>query len=48
MVRNGYAIAYRRYSKKYISDEDFAKQNKLGLWQGNSQIQKNGESLINF
>ena len=34
MVRNGYAIAYRRYSKKYISDEDFAKQNKLGLWQG--------------
>ena len=34
MVRNGYAIAYRRYSKKYIPDEDFAKQNKLGLWQG--------------
>ena len=34
MVRNGYAIAYRRYSKKYIPDEDFAKDNKLGLWQG--------------
>ena len=34
MVRNGYAIAYRRYSKKYIPDEDFAKENKLGLWQG--------------
>ena len=34
MVRNGYAIAYRRYSKKYILDEDFAKENKLGLWQG--------------
>tara|TARA_B100000575_G_scaffold155721_1_gene124263 strand:- start:42 stop:539 length:498 start_codon:yes stop_codon:yes gene_type:complete len=34
MVRNGYAIAYRRYSKKYITDEDFAKKNKLGLWQG--------------
>ena len=34
MVRNGYAIAYRRYSKKYVSDEDFAKENKLGLWQG--------------
>ena len=34
MVRNGYAVAYRRYSKKYISDEDFAKENKLGLWQG--------------
>ena len=34
MVRNGYAIAYRRYSKKYVLDEDFAKENKLGLWQG--------------
>ena len=34
MVRNGLAIAYRRYSKKYVADEDFAKENKLGLWQG--------------
>ena len=34
MVRNGYAIAYRRYSKKYISEENFAKENKLGLWKG--------------
>ena len=34
MVRNGLAIAYRRYSKKYVTDEDFAKENKLGLWRG--------------
>ena len=34
MVRNGHAVAYRRYSKEYIHDEDFAKENKLGLWQG--------------
>ena len=34
MVRNGYAIAYRKYSKKYVPDEEFAKENKLGLWQG--------------
>jgi len=34
MVRNGHAIAYRRYSKKYVPDEDFAKENKLGLWRG--------------
>ncbi len=34
MVRNGHAIAYRRFSKEYIPDEDFAKENKLGLWQG--------------
>ena len=34
MVINGYAIAYRKYSKKYIIDEDYAKKNKLGLWSG--------------
>ena len=34
MVRNGHAIAYRRYSKDYILDEKFAKTNKLGLWSG--------------
>ena len=34
MVRNGNAIAYKRYSKDYISDEEFAKTNKLGLWSG--------------
>ena len=33
LVRNGYAFAYRKYSKKFILDEDFAKKNKLGLWQ---------------
>ena len=35
MVRNGYAIAYRRYSEEYIEDENYAKKNKLGLWSGN-------------
>ena len=34
MVRNGHAVAYRRYSKEYIIDEEFAKENKLGLWRG--------------
>ena len=34
MVRNGYAVAYRKYSKLYILDENFAKQEKLGLWKG--------------
>ena len=34
MVRNGYALAYRKYSKLYILDENFAKQEKLGLWKG--------------
>tara|TARA_B100000768_G_C11230683_1_gene354902 strand:- start:441 stop:911 length:471 start_codon:yes stop_codon:yes gene_type:complete len=34
MVRNGYAVAYKRYSEDYILDENFAKTNKLGLWSG--------------
>ena len=34
MVRNGYAVAYRRYSKDYVSDENYAKENKLGIWEG--------------
>ena len=34
MVRNGYAIAYRKYSKIYIPHENFAKEEKLGLWSG--------------
>ena len=33
-MRNGHAIAYRRYSKKYVADEDFAKDSELGLWKG--------------
>ena len=32
LVSNGYAFAYRKYSKKFIKDERFAKKNKLGLW----------------
>ena len=34
MVRNGWAIAYRRYSKDYINDENYAKKNQLGIWNG--------------
>ena len=32
LVRSGYAFAYRKYSKKFVEDEKFAKTNKLGLW----------------
>ena len=32
LVRRGYAFAYRRYSKKYIPDEDYAKANQVGMW----------------
>ena len=32
MVKNGYAFAYRYFSDKFIEDENYAKQNSLGLW----------------
>jgi len=32
LVRSGYAFAYRRYSKKFIPDEDYAKTNQIGMW----------------
>ena len=34
MVRNGYALAYRKYSKMYVFDENSAKEEKLGIWRG--------------
>ena len=38
MVSNGYAVAYRKYSKKYVSDEINAKNKKLGIWQGEFEM----------
>ena len=32
LVRSGYAFAYRKYSKKFIPDEDYARNNKIGMW----------------
>ena len=32
LVRSGYAFAYRKYSNKFITDEDYARINKLGMW----------------
>ena len=32
LVRSGYAFAYRRYSKKFIQDEDYARINTIGKW----------------
>ena len=32
LVRSGYAFAYRRYSNKFIPDEDYAKVNQIGMW----------------
>ena len=33
LVKNGYAFDYPRYSKKkYAKDQEYARTNKLGLW----------------
>ena len=34
LVKNGHALAYKRYSKKYVLEEQYAKENKLGIWKG--------------
>ena len=33
MVNQGWALAYRYYSLKYVGDEIFAKQKRNGIWQ---------------
>ena len=38
MVANGYAWAYRKFSKKYTAQESQAKSQKLGLWRDKEPI----------
>ena len=37
MVRDGWAVAYRRYSKDYIAEENQAKASQKGLFAGSFQ-----------
>ena len=34
MVRNGWALAYRRYSRDYVDEEAEARQARAGIWRG--------------
>lgn len=34
LVAQGWAVAYRKYDRRYVSMEEFATKNKKGLWQG--------------
>ena len=34
MVSNGWAVAYRRYGKDYVPQEDTAHSEHLGIWEG--------------
>ena len=38
MVENGYAWAYRKFSKKYTLQESQAKKQRLGLWRDKEPI----------
>ena len=38
LVSNGHAVAYRKYSKKYVSNEIIAKNEKKGIWQGKFEM----------
>ncbi len=38
LVKNGYAFAYRKYSKKFVKDEDYARDNNLGMWSMNFEF----------
>ena len=32
LVKSGYAFAYRKYSKKFVNDENYARIKKIGMW----------------
>jgi len=37
MVRKGWALAYRQYSKDYVPAEDAARIERVGIWRGEFQ-----------
>ena len=38
MVLNGFAVAYKRYSKKFVAVENIARKEKSGLWSGDFEM----------
>ncbi|WP_169976081.1 thermonuclease family protein [Campylobacter sp. RM16191] len=38
MVKDGFAWAFVKYSNRYIKEQDYAKENKIGLWSGKQII----------
>jgi endonuclease YncB( thermonuclease family) len=48
LVNKGYAVSYRKYSKKYLNEEIYAKKNKLGIWQGKFEMPWNWRKKNKF
>ncbi len=38
LVRRGFAVAYRRYSKDYVGQEERARKAKAGVWSGTFEM----------
>jgi endonuclease YncB( thermonuclease family) len=38
LVSEGWAVAFRRYSKDYVAEEDAARTAKRGIWAGNFEL----------
>lgn len=38
MVRQGWAVAYRRYSRDYLADETAAREARRGIWSGKFEL----------
>ncbi len=38
MVRQGWALAYRRYSDEYVPEEEDARVHRRGLWRGEFKV----------
>lgn len=38
MVANGWAVAYREFSREYVPDEEQARAKRLGIWNGQFEL----------
>jgi endonuclease YncB( thermonuclease family) len=38
MVKNGWAVAYRKYSTEYVNEEDSPRSSRLNLWSGDFDL----------
>jgi endonuclease YncB( thermonuclease family) len=38
MVQNGWSVAYARYSKMYVADEQQARRRRLNIWSGDFEV----------
>ena len=47
LVKSGHALAYRKYSTKYVPEEEYANENKLGIWRGTFMSPEKWRRIMN-